>query len=300
MFSDATGVHLDADETILPPADQVPAIPRKEILRWERELVGIYVSEHPLARVMTRLDDVLSGSVGTLSEERSGQQVTVAGMVQRVYRHITKKGNEMAFVTLEDMQGSCDVVVFPGVWSETKDVWQPEQIVVVNGKVDASRRDEPNLLCSWVKRPQDVKVAAHGDSPPPGTSPRDPSGTSRSGRDGSSSRQPPEPPASPPRFAAAAPQERPAPPPSANGPRRVRVTLRRTNQQAQDKRMLRQIHDTLIGYDGQDDFVIHLADDSGGGIELRFPNHATACCPKLLHDLEALVGKQGVQIEEGV
>jgi len=307
MFSDATGVQLAADETILPPADQVPDIPRKEILAWERELVGIYVSEHPLTRVVTRLDDVLSGSVGTLGEEQSGQQVTVAGMVQRVYRHITKKGNEMAFVTLEDVQGSCDVVVFPSVWSETKNVWQPEQIVVVNGKVDASQRDEPSLLCSWVKRPQDVRVAAHSSSTAPGMS-RVPtnghSSTSQSNRDGPSSSQPQEPPTPPSRFASAlepetaTPQGGPSSTPSTNGPRTIRVTLRRTSEQAQDKRRLREIHDTLIGYDGQDDFVIHLIDDSGSGLELRFPNQATSCCPNLLHDLEALVGRQSVQIEE--
>jgi DNA polymerase-3 subunit alpha len=283
MFGDATGVHLAADETILPPADQVPDIPRKEILAWERELVGIYVSEHPLTQVMTRLDDVLSGSVGTLGEERSGQQVTVAGMVQRVYRHITKKGNEMAFVTLEDMQGSCDVVVFPSVWTETKDVWQPEQILVVNGKVDASRRDEPSLLCSWVKHPQEVKLAADSsasdrDAPAPSPSQELPSPSSRLA--GSSVTR------------AAAPQR------SANGPRTIRVTLRRTDRQIEDKRRLREIHDLLASYDGQDHFVIHLADGSGGGVELRFPNQATLYCPELLHDLEPLVGKQGVQMEE--
>jgi len=306
MFSDATGVHLAADETILPPADRVPDIPRKEILAWERELVGIYVSEHPLTQVMTRLDDILSGSVGTLGEETSGQQVTVVGMIERVYRHTTKKGNEMAFVTLEDMQGSCDVVVFPSVWSETKDVWQPEQIVVVNGRVDTSRRDEPSLLCSWVKRPEDVTVGTHG-----GRSDR----TKRNSDLGQVNR------GAPPQTGATShpPQESPAPPsslaggsapgtgprrPPANGPRTVRVTLRRTNEQAQDKRMLREVYDLLIDHEGEDErrpqdrFVIHLFDDSGSGVELRFPNQSTACSPQLLRDLEALVGTQGVQVED--
>ena len=298
MFSDATGVHLAADETILPPADQVPEIPRKQILAWERDLVGIYVSEHPLTRVASRLDDILSGSVGTLGEERSGQQVTVAGMVQRIYRHTTKKNNEMAFVTLEDMQGSCDVVVFPSVWRETREVWQPEQVVVVNGKVDTSRRDEPSLLCSWVKRPEDVTMAAHSSS---ATGPDD--GSDASGKDGHSRspspprRQPmPAPPA-----ARAAGRDQPMPPgePSAREPQTVRVILECTKEQPRDERRLREIHDLLVGHEGQDHFIIQLDDGSGGGVELRFPNQATACCPELIRDLEALVGSHGVQVENG-
>ena len=300
MFSDATGVHLAADETILPPADQVPDIPRKEILAWERELVGIYVSEHPLTQVMNRLDDVLSGSIGTLGEERSGQQVTVVGMVQRIYRHTTKKGNEMAFVTLEDMQGSCDVVVFPSVWRETKNIWRPEQMVVVNGKVDTSRRDEPSLLCSWVKRPEDVTVAAfsaakgHDGGTPESTE-------MRAGSTPGALRASPPPPShfedpgreeSPPQTG---PTRR-----GTNGPCTVRVTLKRTKEHAQDKRKLREIHDLLVSYDGQDQFVIHLADDDGGGVELKFPNQATAYCPDLLRDLEALVGNQGVRVDEAI
>jgi DNA polymerase-3 subunit alpha len=303
MFSDATGVHLAADETILPPADEVPDIPRKDILAWERELVGIYVSEHPLTRVMTRLDDVLSGSVGTLGEEQNGQQVTVAGMVQRIYRHITKKGNEMAFVTLEDMQGSCDVVVFPSVWDETKTVWQPEQTVVVNGKVDSSRRDEPSLLCSWVKRPEEVKLAAQSDS-------RKDLGPPNHGSEETGSSRAPKRlrPRARPSNRSAGPIEPPPPPAQApaNGPRTVCVTLRRTDQQAEDKRRLRKIHDLLTGYGGgdrqhlEDHFVIRLTKDSGGDVELRFPNQATSCCPELLQDLEALVGKQGVQVQDSL
>jgi DNA polymerase-3 subunit alpha len=282
MFGDATGVHLAAEETILPSPDEVAEVPQKRILAWERELLGIYVSEHPLTRIIARLDDVLSGSVGTLDEETSGEQVTLAGMVQRVYRHTTRKGDEMAFVTLEDARGTCDVVVFPSVWRETKNVWQPEQIVVVNGKVDSSRRDEPSLLCSWVKRPEEVTAASKPSSRGQKDRPTNP------------------PPAPPPNYAppvrsAAEPTE-----PSAIRPRTVHVTLQRTDEQAQDKRMLRRVHELLTACNGPDHFVIRLSGGCSGDVELRFPNKATSCSPKLLADLEALLGKDAVQVQEGV
>jgi DNA polymerase-3 subunit alpha len=284
MFGEATGIHLAAEDTILPAADEVLDIPRKEILAWEKELIGVYVSEHPLTRVLTRLGDVLSGSVGTLDEEKTGQQVTIAGVVQRLYRHMTKKGNEMAFVTLEDMQGSCDVVVFPGVWRETKDVWQPEHIVVVNGRVDASRRDEPSLLCSWVKRPEDVTSASPPASPganrPPSIAP------------------PPEPPTAPEGPASRVRQQSRPLEPSAASRQTVCVTMRRTDEQIKDKQKLREIHDLLTAYDGNDRFVIRLTDDSDGGVELRFPNQATGYCPELRRELNALVGERAVQVVE--
>jgi DNA polymerase-3 subunit alpha len=286
LFGDATGIHLAAEDTILPAADEVPDFPRKEILAWERELVGVYVSEHPLTRVLTGLGDVLSGSVGTLKEEKSGQQVTIAGMVQRVYRHTTKKGNEMAFVTLEDMQGSCDVVVFPSVWRDTKDVWQSDHILVVNGKVDTSRRDEPSLLCSWVKRPEDVTVASAPSSPevdgPLLTAP------------------PPEPAASPEPPSRQALQRVQPVEPSATSRQTVCVTLRRTDEQAKDKQKLREIHDLLTAYDGSDRFVIRLTGGSNGGVELRFPNKATGYCPELQRELTALVGETAIQVVEEV
>ena len=172
LFSEATGVRLTAEDTLLPPLSDTPEVPQKEVLAWEKDLVGVYISEHPLVRVVVKLHDVVNAHVGTLAEEVNGQQVVIVGMVQRVRRHTTKKGDEMAFVTLEDLQGTCDVVVFPRVWSKTKQLWYPENILVVGGKVDAGRRDTPNLLCDWAKPPDEVAVASGHDpskvtAPPP-------------------------------------------------------------------------------------------------------------------------------------
>ncbi len=306
MFGDATGVHLAAEDTILLPDRDVPDVPQKRILAWERELIGIYLGEHPLTKIQARLGEVLSSSVGTLAEEPNRQQVTVAGMVQRVHRHTTKKGNEMAFVTLEDHHGSCDVVVFPSVWRETKDLWEPEQILIVNGKVDSSRGDEPNMLCSWVKRPEEIPVgvpaAPVGNggsegllaSSPPGEGPER-GGETRTEADWIS-----PPPAS------SSPQQDEGPveqtgakssPPSAAERRTVYVRVERTARQGEDKRTLHQVHTLVTGYDGRDEFVIRLSGGPDGDVELRFPNQATSCCPELLTDLEALLGADAVWVE---
>jgi DNA polymerase-3 subunit alpha len=264
LFGEATGVHLAAEETLLPPLSQAPEVPQKEILAWEKDLVGVYVSEHPLSQVLPRLRDVVTTHAGSLSEESNRQQVVVAGMVQRVRRHITKKGDEMAFVTLEDLQGTCDVVVFPRVWAQTKDLWQPEAILILGGKVDTGRRDEPNLLCDWVKTPDQVTLPTEPGRPAP------------------------------------PPPKAPAIVRSTPGPRVVRVTLTRSAEVERDVQTLRQIHALLAECEGQDHFRIRVVNGTGKVQELVFPNTTTRYTPELERELIALVGREAVWVEEGV
>ncbi len=263
LFGEATGVHLAAEETLLPSLSQAPEVPQKEILTWERDLIGVYISEHPLSQVLPRLRDVVTVHAGSLSEDSNGQQAVVAGMVQRVRRHITRKGDEMAFVTLEDLQGTVDIVVFPRVWAQTKDLWQPETILVLGGKIDAGRRDEPNLLCDWVKTPDQVALPAEQEAPQPDAPP----------------------------VLAVQP---------ASGPRVVRVTLTRSGQQSRDVQTLRQVWDMLVGYQGGDRFVIRVVGGAEKPVELDFPNEKTHYCPELLQELTALVGEGAVRVYGGV
>ena len=264
LFGEATGVHLAAEETLLPPLSQAAEVPQKEILAWEKDLVGVYISEHPLTQIMGKLQDVVTAHAGALSTDMNGQQVTVAGMVQRVRRHTTKKGNEMAFVTLEDLQGTCDIVVFPQAWDKTKQLWQPERILVVNGKVDARRRDTPNLLCNWAKTPDQIAVPA-----------------GQSSRRAEATATPPPPPQSPPPL------------------RTISVTLPRSGEQDRDVQRLRQVHSLLVDHPGQDRFTIRLTGGANGSVELAFPNDTTRYCPELTQQLIAIVGPEAVRVEEG-
>lgn len=141
-------------------------MPRREVLEWEKELAGAYLSQHPLMDAMRDLADVTTAYAGQLEEEQPDQLVTVLGMVRRVRRHTTRRGDEMAFVTLEDLHGSCDVVVFPRVWVRTQGSWLPGRVVVVRGKV-SFRRLPPSLICEWVKAPQEVVRPAAEPSPEP-------------------------------------------------------------------------------------------------------------------------------------
>ncbi len=279
LFGTATGVHLDTGNSLLPTLSAAHDVPQKEVLAWEKELVGVYVSEHPLTETLSRLEEVVTAYAGGLSAEMNGQQVTVAGMVQRVRRHITKKGDEMAFVTLEDLQGTCDVVVFPRTWKTSKDTWQPERIVVMSGKVDAGRRDTPSLLCDWVKTPDAMTMPAGNGGRRPGN-----------GRDRLPVVRAAATRARTPALVAQSPPMRPT-------VHTVRVTLTRSGEQSQDVRKLHQVHDLLTGHSGRDRFVIRLTGGAKRPVELAFPNDTTHYSPELKQKLVAIVGAEAVRVE---
>ena len=109
----------------------------------------MYVSEHPLHKWSRRLAEQVTAFSTEVTEEMAGQAVTVAGVVQDVRRITTKRGESMAFVRLEDLQGTLEVVVFPRILRETEAMWEEGRILLVRGKVD-NRGDSPKLLCESV------------------------------------------------------------------------------------------------------------------------------------------------------
>jgi DNA polymerase-3 subunit alpha len=146
LFGEATGVKLDAGSSGVLINGTAQEVPRREMLQWERELVGVYVSEHPLQSVIDKIGQIVTAYSNQISESDHGRQVTVAGLVRSVRPHITKAGKPMAFAELEDLYGNIQVLIWPSTWDETKALWQPDRILLVRGKIDAERGD-PKLLC---------------------------------------------------------------------------------------------------------------------------------------------------------
>ncbi|MBA2634924.1 MAG: DNA polymerase III subunit alpha [Chloroflexi bacterium] len=124
-------------------------IPRRERLRWEKELIGLYLSEHPLGDIAGELPDYVTAYTGELAEEPDQAKVTLGGILISSRRVVTRAGSTMLVATLEDMQGSVEVVVFPKVFEQTAQSWADDSIVLVSGRID--RRDEsPQILCEAV------------------------------------------------------------------------------------------------------------------------------------------------------
>ncbi len=118
---------------------------RREMLEWERELIGLYVSDHPLTPYMPVLRQKVTHFSGQLADVTRKDKVIVAGLVTRFRRHQTKDGKPMGFATLEDVQGNIELVLFPRTWDKFGKLIEMDRVLVAEGKVDAENGD-PKLL----------------------------------------------------------------------------------------------------------------------------------------------------------
>ena len=138
------------EDDMLHALPNVPTVTPKEALEWEKELVGVYVSSHPLQQMTVDLVNVVSHSNVDITEEMVKTPVVVAGMITDVRQITTKKGDAMAFVRLEDLQGAIDITVFPKLYQETRQLWAVDKIVIVSGNVDV-RNGRISVLADSVR-----------------------------------------------------------------------------------------------------------------------------------------------------
>ena len=126
-------------------------VSRKEKLAWERELLGVCVSEHPFSAVAARAAKETTVLCGHINEELVGQPVTVAGMVASVRPLLTKDGRQFISASLEDLEGSVELTVWPEVYDRTKDLWTDGELILVHGKVN-DRRGVIQISCDGAQR----------------------------------------------------------------------------------------------------------------------------------------------------
>ncbi len=152
LFGDDLAVEHSFAFRLNPQAEEIP---RKQLLNWEKELLGTYLSRHPLAYISDLLGKRTTHTTGQLSEELENQEVTIGGTILEARRITTKKGDTMCVARLEDLEGSVEVTVFPRLYERTADQWVEESVVVVRGKVQI-RRDEPTIVCDSIEPLQAV------------------------------------------------------------------------------------------------------------------------------------------------
>jgi DNA polymerase-3 subunit alpha len=269
MFGDA-GPNVPSG-IILP---DVEPIRTRDMLNWEKELVGFYVSEHPLNQISVDLRGTVSCFCGDVSEEMNGQNVTVAGVVDWVRPHVTKRGDPMAFVHLEDIQGGIEVVVFPRIYEASRDLWQQDKVLIVRGKVDAER-GAPKILCESV---QDYLMIARPIDEENGASAK----TIQAERPADVLRDPPSV-FQRPRTAALPPY------------RHVQITLRRTGNPQQDRERAGEIYRLLQKRQGMDRFTMFVVNDTSR-VQIDFPNATTQYTPDLEQALQAMLGRDAVRV----
>lgn len=163
LFGAANGNAVDVSVELLRPDSTITPIDHRQLLDWEKELIGVYLSEHPLESALSQLQ--ANGENGfyttaELDESSNGKSVKLAGIICQLRPHTTRRGEAMAFSALEDLHGKVDLLFFPRTWKKYRDQVKMDQILVVWGKVQA-REDGITLIVDNVQA--NVTVAHDAD-----------------------------------------------------------------------------------------------------------------------------------------
>ncbi|MGH2537229.1 MAG: DNA polymerase III subunit alpha [Candidatus Promineifilaceae bacterium] len=261
----------------------VPHFQRRELLNWERELIGVYISEHPLQRHLDMLEGVVSATSAALDPAWNGRGATLVGLLTHLRTHQTRAGEAMAFGTLEDMHGSLEVVFFPRTWKQVSAQLRADHVYLMRGKVQVDQGERAKLFVDSVESdlllakpaedefwPEHLPAAAE---PPLANTP-----TAVVNANGEAGR-----PAEPAHESA-----RPASDPTAG--RLLAVEIRATPEWRETCRRLVGLSDA---YPGRHRLQIRVG---GQALIMDFPNHSLDYCPELLSELERLPAFQRAEL----
>jgi len=139
-------IHLAAAE----PAS------KKERLSWEKELVGLYISDHPVKEYKEYFEKV-AVPIKNIDSSLVGRNINVGGVISKIQKIYLKNQNAMLFVTIEDIDTKIEVLVFPKILETTASVWQEDKIVLVSGRV-SDKDGVFKILADNVKAVTDAEI----------------------------------------------------------------------------------------------------------------------------------------------
>ncbi|MDH3425119.1 MAG: DNA polymerase III subunit alpha, partial [Acidimicrobiia bacterium] len=126
---------------------------KKIRLNFEKEMLGLYVSDHPLLGIGEMLRSMCTANIAELWELQDGATVTIGGIVGAITRRWTKAGDPMLFFQLEDLEASAEVVAFPRTVAQAGPMIREDAIIVVSARLD-HRGDEVKLVAQEIREPE--------------------------------------------------------------------------------------------------------------------------------------------------
>lgn len=176
-FFELSGETVKAEE-VVEDYPQIKEHPRKVLLSMEKEMLGLYVSGHPLSEYGAEIDsqvtlftsdinaagpeDEEAAAVGRLKELQDGMLVVMGGIIAGKKTKTTKSNKMMAFVNLEDLYGTVEVIVFPKILEKYASLIEEENIVLIRGKLSVREDEAPKILCEEIRPLR--KAEAAGDA----------------------------------------------------------------------------------------------------------------------------------------
>jgi DNA polymerase-3 subunit alpha len=141
------------DESTLPELEEWPA---SQLLAMEKDVLGFYLSGHPLRDFKAEIEKLATCSIEDLSQRKDRDRVVLCGIVGSIKKISTKNGGQMAFLTLEDLSGSVEVVVFPDLYANVSSHLIKDLPLLVTGNLDVTE-DAAKLLASEIAPLSEVK-----------------------------------------------------------------------------------------------------------------------------------------------
>ncbi|MBM3255018.1 MAG: DNA polymerase III subunit alpha [Candidatus Omnitrophica bacterium] len=127
---------------------QVKEWPEPQLLAFEKEMLGFYVTGHPLARYANQLKRFTSTSTVNLAQHNDGEEVKIVGLISKIKQTVTRlKQEKMAILKLEDLEGVVEVLIFPQTFQKVSVHIQPNTVVMVNGRLNL-REDTPKIIAN--------------------------------------------------------------------------------------------------------------------------------------------------------
>ena len=261
--------------------EQVEA-PRGELLAWEKEVLGVYVSEHPFTAAAAALSSHVTAVCGEVTAEMAGREVVLAGMVSSTRNLYTREGRTFCAAIIEDLSGNVEVTVWPDQFEQTRDLWTEGNILIVlvrirerNERLQVSVQQvalyqaggpgtEPFLIPEWVRKGRDEN-GAQGQ---------------QFSRVRSEARQQPS------RNSQTAPVSR-----------RMLVSVRETEDETADRERLAGLMATLVDFPGEDEVRLVVHTRVGDKVELALPT-AKACEELRVRMAEVLQGSGEARLDQ--
>ncbi|MBU0648326.1 DNA polymerase III subunit alpha, partial [Patescibacteria group bacterium] len=137
-------------EAVVLKIPRIEEVSKKEFLGWEKELLGMYLSDHPLGDYKNFLKKN-TRSIKQLTLDMEEVSVKIGGIVTKLQKIVTKKGDAMAFATIEDLGGLVEVIVFPKLFVKEVDMWEEGNVLMVEGKI-STKDEQVKILANKSKR----------------------------------------------------------------------------------------------------------------------------------------------------
>lgn len=158
--SDSFGIDFE-----LPQVDEFP---KAELLKMEKEMTGLYLSGHPLDKYDSAINalgyaktgELLEAEKSDLSKYKDGDTVILCGIITHITIKQTRNGQNMAFVTVEDMLGSLEIIVFPKILEKASELLYVSGVITVKGTLSVEEEKEPKILANVISSAPDMNASA--------------------------------------------------------------------------------------------------------------------------------------------